>query len=107
MKRVDHSYGRRKSGESQDIEIDLWFCMVQYGSFLAREIVPVAAASPNLKTHQGQMVQVRILCTEDHATTSLMRPSPGLVTTDAYKNHSQNCPTMTIAVPTPVLVERQ
>ena len=50
MKRVDHSYGRQKSGESQDIKIDLWFCMVQYGSFLARDIVPVAGESRNMKT---------------------------------------------------------
>ena len=52
MKRANHSYGRQKSGESQDIEIDLWFCMVQYGSFLVRDIVPVAGASRNMKTHQ-------------------------------------------------------
>ena len=52
MKRANHSYGRRKSGESQDIEMDLWFCMVQYGSFLARDIVPVAGASRNMKTHR-------------------------------------------------------
>ena len=55
MKRVDHSYGRQKSGESQDIKIDLWFCMVQYGSFLARDIVPVAGAARNTKTHLSSL----------------------------------------------------
>ena len=42
MSRVDHGYRGIKSGESHNIKIGERFCMVQYGSFLARDIVPIA-----------------------------------------------------------------